>query len=159
MTILRRFLVLVALVFWQGGFFFYAAVVVPVGRAELGSDQSRVTRLVTVFLNLAGAAALAPSAWDIWTTPSRRAGRWVCWLGMAAALPALVWLHDRIDAAIDSSTASVEDRRVFYPSHRWYLWISTAQWAFAMFFLLLSVGAWSDADRQGNLGHAIRRQD
>ena len=156
MTVLRRFLVLVALVFWQGGFLFYAAVVVPVGRAELGPDQSKVTRLVTVFLNLAGAAALVPFAWDIWTTPSRRAGRWVCWLGMAAAIPALVWLHDRIDAAIDSNTASVQDRRVFYPSHRWYLWISTAQWAFATFFLLLSVGAWNYADRSGSSGQTAR---
>ena len=37
MTILRRFLVLIALFFWQGGFTFYAAVVVPVGQQVLHS--------------------------------------------------------------------------------------------------------------------------
>jgi len=151
-TILRRFLVLAALVFWQGGFLFYAAVVVPVGRHELGSDQSRVTRLVTVYLNLAGAVSLLPFAWDTWTTPSRRGGRWTCWLGMAAALPVLVWLYDRIDAVIDPGTASIQDHGVFYPSHRWYLWISTAQWAFAMFFMLLSVVAWNSADQRTKSG-------
>ena len=33
MRILRRYLVVIALMFWQGGFTFYAAVVVPVGTA------------------------------------------------------------------------------------------------------------------------------
>ena len=35
MTILRRFLVLAALMFWQGGFMFYGAVVVPITRVRL----------------------------------------------------------------------------------------------------------------------------
>ncbi|HMF13307.1 MAG TPA: hypothetical protein VKE94_13410 [Gemmataceae bacterium] len=146
MTILRRFLVLVVLLFWQGGFFFYAAVVVPVGRAALGGDQSIVTRQVTVYLNLAGAVALLPLAWDIWSTPARRNTRWFCWLGMAATLPVLIWLRDRINAAIDPESASVLDSRVFYPNHRWYLWISTVQWALAMYFVLASVKAWSLVD-------------
>ena len=46
---LRRFIVLVALCFWQGGFTFYAGVVVPVGTDVLGSSlkQGFVTRRVT----------------------------------------------------------------------------------------------------------------
>ena len=54
MTILRRFLVLIALFFWQGGFTFYAAVVVPVGQQVLHSHlrQGFVTQQVTNYLNL-----------------------------------------------------------------------------------------------------------
>ena len=32
MTLVRRFLVVAALMFWQGGFTFYSAVVVPLGQ-------------------------------------------------------------------------------------------------------------------------------
>ena len=156
MTILRRFLVLAVLMFWQGGFLFYAAVVVPVGRASLGPSQSIVTQRVTIFLNLAGAAASLPLAWDVWTTPSRRSWRWACWLGMAAALPALIWLHGRIDGLIAPGTPEVLDHQTFYPSHQMYLWLSTLQWAFAMFFVVLSLGAWSEVDRL--MGAAIDKE-
>ena len=66
MTILRRFLVLIALFFWQGGFTFYAAVVVPVGQQVLHSHlrQGFVTQQVTNYLNLTGAIALVPLAWE-----------------------------------------------------------------------------------------------
>ena len=51
---LRRFLVLAALMFWQGGFTFYAAVVIKVGQDVLGSHrrQGFVTRRVAQYLNL-----------------------------------------------------------------------------------------------------------
>src|SRR5262249_7084064 len=117
-TTLRRFLVLAALIFWQGGFTFYAGVGVLVGPATLGADQSIVTRRVTIFLNLAGAVALLLFAWDVKATTTRRAWRWTAWGGMALALPLLLWLHGRIDAAIDPTTASVHDYEAFYPSHR-----------------------------------------
>lgn len=147
MTTLRRFLVLAALIFWQGGFTFYAGVVVPVGRATLGADQSIVTRRVTIFLNLAGAVALLLFAWDVEATTTRRAWRWTAWGGMALALPLLLWLHGRIDAAIDPTTASVHDYEAFYPSHRWYLWIGTVQCAFALVFTVSSLRAWQEVDR------------
>ena len=67
MILLRRFLVLVALMFWLGGFTFYAAVVVPVGQEDLGShlEQGFITRQVTKYLNLSGAIALLLLAWDV----------------------------------------------------------------------------------------------
>jgi hypothetical protein len=65
--ILRRFLTLVALIFWQGGFTFYAAVVVPIGQRVLGShlEQGFITREVTWYMNIAGAVALAVLAGDL----------------------------------------------------------------------------------------------
>ena len=59
--LLRRLLVLAAFAFWQGGFTFYAAVVVPVGTEVLGSsmEQGSITRRVTVYLNMAGAKRAA----------------------------------------------------------------------------------------------------
>src|SRR5437667_11660411 len=99
MTLLRRLAGLFALMFWQGGFTFYASVVVPVGQSVLQShlEQGFITRQVTNYLNLAGAVCLVCLAWDLAasTEPStwRRRARWAAWLGMAFALVILVWFH------------------------------------------------------------------
>jgi hypothetical protein len=78
----RRFLVLIALMFWQGGFLFYAAVVVPIGQSVLGShlEQGMITRQVTTYLNLAGCISLFIFGWDTRaardSSRPRRLGRW-----------------------------------------------------------------------------------
>src|SRR6059058_825237 len=91
MLLLRRFLVIVALMFWQGGFLFYASVVVPVGTEVFGRhypaphgenvsakrQQGRITRTVAFWINLSGAAALLPLAWDLFAGgETRRRRRW-----------------------------------------------------------------------------------
>ena len=150
----RRFLILAALSFWQGGFTFYAAVVVPVGQEELGShrEQGFITRQVTNFLNLAGAAALVPLAWDAAAAEDRQAWRrklrWLALVGMAVTLGVLIWLHPRLDALLDTETREILHHRVFRREHRWYLWVSTVQWGFALLYLVLGLGAWRDADRR-----------
>src|SRR5437588_3457741 len=99
MSLLRRLVVLAALMFWQGGFTFYAAVVVPIGQDVLGShlEQGFITRRVTVYLNLAGAVALLPLVWDAVATRDpaawRRWLRLLLWLALAVALVALYRLH------------------------------------------------------------------
>ncbi len=154
LTIGRRLLVLVALMFWQGGFTFYAAVVVPVGQEVLGSHfkQGRITRRVTVYLNLAGAAALLPLAWDVAAARQRcawcRRLRWLCVAGMAAGLGLLFWLHPRLDELIDLDVGYVSDRGAFRAGHRWYLWISTVQWGLGLVYALLTLYAWRAADRE-----------
>jgi len=72
MTVLRRLVLVLALMFWQGGFTFYASVVVPVGSDFLGShvDQGWITRSVTNYLNLSGAVALA--LWFVDIAPLQR---------------------------------------------------------------------------------------
>ncbi len=145
--LLRRFLVVSALMFWQGGFTFYAAVVVPVGQGVLGShlSQGMITRQVTQYLNLAGAIALVPLAWEI---VAQRSPRWIrttrgwAWIGMALALVVLVWLHGRLDGLLDLDNEQILDRRAFRTEHRLYLWVSTVQWLCALVYLGVTVAAW-----------------
>jgi hypothetical protein len=148
----RRFLVVIALMFWQGGFTFYASVVVPVGQEVLGShlDQGYITRQVTKYLNLSGAVALLVLALDL--VAAREAAwvrrlRWLLWLGMASALVVLVWLHPHLDQFLDPTTPTVIDYAAFYPMHRLYLWVSTVQWGCGLGFAWLTLRAWREVDR------------
>jgi hypothetical protein len=153
MVLLRRFLVVAALMFWQGGFTFYSSVVVPVGQEVLEShaEQARVTRHVALYLNLAGAIALALLAWDVAAgDPSavRRRLRWGAWGVMVLALGLLVWLHPRLVELIDPESHWVTDATGFRPLHRLYLWTHTAQWAAGLVYALLMLQAWSAVDRE-----------
>lgn len=151
-TIFRRFLVLAALMFWQGGFTFYASVVVPVGQEVLGShqDQGFITRQVTDYLNLAGALCLLPLAWDAAVSRDegrRRWFRWISWIGMATILAILVWLHGRLDALLDLVNNTILDYQTFRTGHRVYLWLSTFQWGFCLLYMGLTLMAWREEDR------------
>jgi hypothetical protein len=152
-TLPRRFLVLVALMFWQGGFTFYAGVVVPIGRHVLGGEleQGFITREVTRYLNLSGGITLAVLAWDVLATADRsRLRRWtrvLTWAGMAAALAWLIWLHPRLDALLDPAEWRILDRRAFRSGHRLYLWISTVQWGLGVVYAWAMLAAWRAEDR------------
>ncbi len=144
MTIIRRVVVLAAFAFWQGGFTFYAAVVVPIGTDVLGSaaEQARITRRVTVAMNLAGLAAIAIFAADVALEPNYRRSRAVVLFGITALLVGLIALRAHLDALFHGAEAYVADRGVFRPWHRLYLWLSTAQWAACVGFLALTLAAW-----------------
>jgi hypothetical protein len=151
----RRFLVLAALMFWQGGFVFYASVVVPIGQQVLASHfhQGLITRRVTNFLNLAGAIALLPMAWDAISSTDRsryRSWRWLSWLVMFLALGVLVWLHQLMDELVDVNSMQLFDQKLFRSEHRAYLWVSTAQWASSSLYAVLTLYAWSNEDRFGD---------
>lgn len=155
-TFVRRCLVVAALMFWQGGFTFYASIVVPVGQSVLGSDiQGQLTQRVTNFLNLAGLCALAVLAWEASTSDDparwRRGLRWASWIGAAIALGLLAWLHLELDARLGPS-AEVHQRRIFRVWHRAYLWVSTVQWAFLLAFTGLTLWAWSMEQSAGEPG-------
>lgn len=148
-TTVRRFLVLCGLMFWQGGFTFYAAVVVPVGTYVLGSaeEQGWITRLVTPWLNLAGVVALLLCAWELWAQPGAttvdRWGRWCLWTLAAALLGGLFWLHPWMDQLLDVEQFRLLDRAAFYTLHRRYLYLSTVQWAACLILLGWTVRVWS----------------
>jgi hypothetical protein len=149
----RRFLVLAALMLWQGGFTFYAAVVVHVGNEVLGShlQQGLVTRSVTNYLNLAGVAALVLWGWDIAATRDpaarRRQLRWAIWTLLVVTLGLLAWLHLRLDELIDLGARQIRDRTLFRELHSWYLNISTVQWAASLTLMAATLLAWRAEDR------------
>jgi hypothetical protein len=150
---LRRFLVIAGLMFWQGGFTFYGAVVVPVGQEVLGShtNQGFITREVSNCLNLAGAIILSVLVWDAAVTRDhcrrRCRWRWFALFGLAVTLGLLVLLHLRLDKLLDADAFRILDRKTFRREHRWYLWISTVQWGLALLYLLLTIWTWRGADR------------
>lgn len=151
MILLRRFLVLIALFFWQGGFTFYASVVVPVGQQVFGDlRQGFLTRQVTVYMNIAGAAALLLLIWDLLaardSSRGRRCLRYFLWAGMVLALVGLGMLHGQLDALLVRKGFINRDPEAFRPRHRLYLWISTVQWAWGLLYLLVTLITWRQED-------------
>lgn len=147
-----RFVVLAAYAFWQGGFLFYTAEVVPIGTEVLGSakDQGFITRRVTVKMNQIGAVAVVIFAIDLFVSrsPSRRRlyARAAIWAGLAVPLVILIILHSRLDEMLDPEYGEVLNSRQFHVLHRAYLWTSTAQWFLGVAFLALAIWTWHDAD-------------
>ena len=152
LTLVRRFLVLAGLMFWLGGFTFYSGVVVPVGQSVLLShtEQGFITREVTNYLNLSGAVALILFAWDTARSPDpcrwRRRLRWLTWIAMFLILGILVWLHGCLDALLNVDLHQLTDRKAFRSLHRWYLWLSTIQWACGVGFTGLTLLEWRAED-------------
>jgi hypothetical protein len=163
MIFLRRFLVMAALSFWQGGFTFYAAVVVPVGQQVFGHlRQGFITRQVTVYLNLAGAAALLVLVWDL--LAARDPARWRrmllrgSWVGMLLTLLWLVWLHPRMDELLVPKGRIILDQEMFRSQHRLYLWVSTVQWGCGLVYLFVSLIGWRQMD-DGSKASAMVSRD
>src|SRR5262249_11724241 len=104
-------------------------------------------RPVTNYLNLAGAVALVPLAWDAGMSRDpvvrRRRLRWGCWLMLALTLALLGWLHLTLDRQMDLPDY---DSTAFRPLHRAYLWISTVQWACGVVYLVVTLLAWRAED-------------
>jgi len=141
---LRRLLFLWLLMIWQGGFFFYSAVVVHIGIQLLGDmEQGRITQQVTNWLNLAGGFALTVWAWDIAVEPSPLRlcrQRWLLWFILAVLLAILAGLHLTMDQYMDAERFT--DRPGFRRLHRWYLWISTVQWMGALILSWWTLRVW-----------------
>lgn len=148
MAILRRLLVLAALLFWQGGGAFYGAVAIPIGRSHLGELQSLITRDATRALNWIGVATLAILLGDMVAAADSgcRRLRLSCWLGMALCQAALFDLHARLSEFYESDMAQLFTRSDFRIVHKFYLLASTAQFVLAAAFLAATLRAWQKAD-------------
>ena len=133
---------------WQGGFLFYAVVVVPTGTEVLGSfHQGRVTREVTLSMNLIGVVTLLLLAWDQCRTAKVRRARWLIWSVLATTLVALFVCHARIEAFVEfTREGRIEDYPAFYFWHRVYLCVSTAQWLAGLACVLLTLIAWRSSE-------------
>lgn len=152
-TLVRRFVLLLTLLFWQGGFMFYGAVVVPVGSEVLGSHRTQgwITRTVSNYLNLAGLAAVVVWCWEIASAsdpvPRRRCLRWGLWTFLLLTLAGQFWLHMRLDEFLDIDSFHVLDGPRFHVLHCWYLNISTLQWAVSLILAAVTLIAWRACDR------------
>jgi hypothetical protein len=133
---------------WQGGFLFYALVVVPVGGSVLGNEtlQGFVTQRVTVWLNLLGAASLALLSLDAILHRPLRALRVAVVIVSWSLLASLFAVHDRLDALLDAEYQIVTDSAAFYPLHAVYLVLSGVQWAVMLAAAWLMLAAWRKTD-------------
>src|SRR5260370_34634890 len=148
MFILRRFLVLFALMFWQGGSVFYGAVVVPIVRAQLDQpERGLITQRVTQWLNFAGTIALLLLFADVWASSlASKRWRWLAWAGMALPNLAIVWLHHEMSRQM-AATGNVRSRQhSFLSLHMLYLFHNVVQWVAALVFAVLSLRAWQAED-------------
>ena len=150
-TRLRRFLVFQAFLWWQGGFAFYASVVVPVGTDVNGAFvQGLVTQRVTDWLALVGLGWHLLFAWDLLAERDpkrlRRRFRFAGWLISLVLLGALALVHLKLDDLLD---ADDRDDLVFYRWHAVYLWGVTAQWLLALAQAWWTLGAWTHRPAKG----------
>lgn len=150
MTVLHRLALLLSLMFWQGGFMFYGAIVVPVGSAVLGSHltQGIITRQVTNYLYGAGAVCLLFWYGDV-AAERRAAGtrlRLALLILLTLALAVQAWLHHHLDELMDPASSNILDQARFHSIHQWYLIVSTLQWAGTMVQTTLTLRAWQKND-------------
>jgi hypothetical protein len=148
---LRRFLVVQALLLWQGGFLFYASFVVPAGTQLLGAaGQGAITARVTDVLNVIGFVSLAVLALELGCTrdPNRRrtARRWWIWAVALVCQGLLVYLHLLLDALMDDDRRRVLIGTAFHPLHGAYLWVSTVQWVAGLLLAWALLRAWREED-------------
>jgi hypothetical protein len=152
MMIARRFLVVQALLLWQGGFLFYASIVVPKGTELLGAaGQGAITARVTYGLNGIGFVALGLLALELRYTrdpkPGRTRHRWWFWSALLVCQGLLCYLHILLEALMDDSRRRVLVRTTFYPLHQMYLWTSIVQSAACLILSWRTLSAWRAEDR------------
>jgi hypothetical protein len=130
---------------WQGGFLFYAAVVVPIGTDVHGSfEQGRMTRHVTDWMNVIGVITVIILAWDQFSSHLLRRTRWALWMIFAIGLAMLGVLHPRIESLVDfSANGGFSDYPAFYFWHRVYLYVASAQWIAGLAYVAVTLRAWS----------------
>ena len=135
------FLVWFALLWWQGGFMFYSAIVVHIATDVLGSafEQGKITARVMLWLNGLGTIALLIMAADLlrWHgTSLRPRGMWFCWLLMAGAQGALWFLREEMVAVIDLKEDTILDRKAFHEMHEWYMRWTSLQWGCSLAYMV-----------------------
>src|SRR5258706_3358745 len=152
-TIFLRYLILIGLCFWMGGFTFYASVVIHVGHRVFGSgpEFGFLTKEVTVWLTRSGLIVLAILLLNLLLTPKRIARRWFfvasgTFAVMAAIQIALLLLHPRLEPFLDSSNQTIRERPTFHHWHLIDMNLSTVQWSAALIHLWSLLTIWRKTD-------------
>ncbi|HJN66943.1 MAG: hypothetical protein GY783_12275 [Gammaproteobacteria bacterium] len=150
-TDLRRYVLILALGLWVGGFTFYALIVLPASHDVLGDrfTSGLITRGVTIWLNRLGVVAILFMFCDM--LASRRNGcRWVtatlfvAWLVVAGSHIEIFVLHLKLSGLIDGG--QIADAASFRSIHTFYERVSTVQWVACLVFLAFSLLAWRRSD-------------
>ena len=138
-----RSVCMLSMAVWVGGFTFYGGVVVPILNDELDHFQAGgITQRVTDFLNAIG--GLTVVLWSVVAWMDAATGP--TWfhrvrLGLLVAtmvlLAALIGLHRIMDDRLDGGHLTE-----FYPLHRMYLAVSTAQWLSNLGVIVASIALW-----------------
>jgi hypothetical protein len=142
---LLRFVGLLSLMIWVGGFTFYSAAVIPIlHKATPSLEAGRITQRVTDRLNLVGGATVL--VWLILIDVERRIGptrvrkvRALLLFTTVVLLASLARLHALMDERIADNQMGG-----FYPWHRAYLIVSTVQWFVNLGLLGLSLRIWEE---------------
>ncbi|HEV3145026.1 MAG TPA: hypothetical protein VGZ47_14135 [Gemmataceae bacterium] len=153
MLLIRRFLVVLALMFWMGGFMFYGAVVVPTNRVELKDmpERGTITQKVTEWMNLAGTLALLVFFADIYASPvGLQRWRWIAWAGMLIPHLFLIWLHHELTKQMSAPGFHQSPMHSFLIWHRVYLITNTVQWFAGMVFLAMTLRQWRREDSRND---------
>jgi hypothetical protein len=149
MRTIRHFLLLISLMFWQGGFMFYGGVVVPIGGRILGSEslQGLITQSATNYLNLAGIVCMTFWGNHLWRERKLHVSRfeWCLFIGTVCSLVALAVIHLSMDLIIDVRSVKVVDPVRFDLYHKLYISISSVQWLASLLLLFLSIRRWNRA--------------
>ena len=147
--ILRRYLLILALALWLGGFTFYSSFVIPAAHDVIGDEfqNGLVTRSVTIWLNRIGVVAIGLMLWD--TLASCRKGyRRYSALALVACLVAtashvgLFIVHPRLDSLINVDSEQIADPASFRLLHQTYERISSTQWVACLVFVCVSLLNW-----------------
>lgn len=137
---LARYLAMASFAFWQGGFVFYAGVVVPLGTAMWGDrTQGFLTRQVTPWMNVAGLVACGFFLLDALLWRRFRRSRLCLALILGAGVLFLIWLHPQLNTLMVPETETILDRRAFRTLHKIYLWLCTVMWMVSLIWLGLSI--------------------
>jgi hypothetical protein len=137
-----RFLGLLSLIVWVGGFTFYSAEVIPVLHDVMPSrDAGRIIQRVTDRLNLVGAATVM--IWLVLVSAERHVGtkRLRMRRGPTGCNPYYPRIPRRA-ACTDGSAALPGRMEGFNPWHQAYLIVGTVSWFVNLGLLGLSLRLW-----------------
>jgi len=152
--LLLRYLAIIGLCFWMGGFTFYAGVVIHVGHRVFDSHREVgfLTKEVTIWLNRSSVIVLLVLLANHLCCSDRGSAwlkgiRLATLLLMAAVQVALFLFHPRLDQVLDVSKHAILNRAGFHSLHLLYMNLSTVQWAAALAHLGSVLLGWQRSDR------------